>query len=119
SGWRWMFVVGTLPALLAVVIRSRLKEPERWKEQAASGKAEKLGSLSELFGNPVLRQRVIVGIVLASAGVIGLWGIGFFMPDLLQRVFRPELEAQGLSAKEVDGKLLLWTGINSIMQNIG
>ncbi len=119
TGWRWMFVVGTLPALLALVIRSRLKEPERWQKQAADGTAEKLGSIAELFGDPVLRHRVIVGIVLASAGVIGLWGIGFFMPDLLQRVFRPELEAQGLSPAEVDGKLLLWTGINSILQNIG
>ncbi|MFO0900661.1 MAG: MFS transporter [Pirellulales bacterium] len=119
SGWRWMFVVGTLPALLAIVIRARLKEPEAWRQQIAAGHARSMGSLGELFGTPELRRRVIVGIVLASAGVIGLWGIGFFMPDLLQRVFRPELEKLGLSAKEVDGKLLQWTGINSIMQNLG
>ena len=29
SAWRWMFVIGALPAALALVIRMRLKEPER------------------------------------------------------------------------------------------
>jgi MFS family permease len=36
--WRLMFVIGTLPALLVVVIMRRLKEPERWK--AAAGVAQ-------------------------------------------------------------------------------
>src|SRR5262245_23602291 len=33
--WRIMFVIGALPALLAIVIRSRLKEPDRWKHAFA------------------------------------------------------------------------------------
>src|SRR5437588_12732845 len=33
--WRWMFVIGIVPALLAVVAMRRLKEPERWKAAAA------------------------------------------------------------------------------------
>ncbi len=36
--WRVMFVVGTVPALLALVIRRRLKEPERWQAVAATTK---------------------------------------------------------------------------------
>ena len=32
--WRWMFVIGTVPALLAILIRRRLKEPERWQKAA-------------------------------------------------------------------------------------
>jgi len=51
SAWRWMFVVGTVPALLAVVIRMKLKEPERWKAAARSAKRSELGSYAELFGN--------------------------------------------------------------------
>jgi hypothetical protein len=30
-----MFLIGALPALLAVVVRLKLKEPERWKELSA------------------------------------------------------------------------------------
>src|SRR5690606_27951255 len=66
SAWRVMFLIGTLPALLAVVIRWGLKEPERW--QAAThddGTTKALGSYRELFGNPVLRKRALVGMVLA------------------------------------------------------
>src|SRR5438876_752852 len=45
--WRIMFVIGALPALLAVLIRSRLKEPERWQHAVAEGAAvhHKAGSL--------------------------------------------------------------------------
>src|SRR6202044_252986 len=35
SAWRIMFVIGTVPALLAILIRRRLKEPERWQNAAA------------------------------------------------------------------------------------
>src|SRR5437588_11909449 len=35
TAWRWMFVSGVVPALLAVVAMRRLKEPERWKAAAA------------------------------------------------------------------------------------
>ncbi len=50
--WRVMFVVGTLPALLCIVIRSRLKEPDRWEAVAHEGAARKqLGSFAELFGD--------------------------------------------------------------------
>ena len=53
TGWKWMFVVGALPALLALVIRARLKEPERWKAAQSSSSAKaRLGSYGELFGNP-------------------------------------------------------------------
>ena len=43
----------------------------------------KLGSIAELFGDPRWRRNTIVGMVLAFAGVVGLWGIGFFSFDLV------------------------------------
>jgi MFS family permease len=33
--WRWKFVIGALPAVLALVIRAGLKEPERWQQMKA------------------------------------------------------------------------------------
>jgi MFS family permease len=50
SAWRWMFVIGALPAMLALVIRARLKEPERWQVAKAAGQQHKLrlGSYGEL-----------------------------------------------------------------------
>jgi MFS family permease len=120
TAWRLMFVVGTVPALLAVVIRRRLKEPERWQAVAHDGTAVKqLGSYGQLFGDPRWRKNAIVGLCLAFSGVVGLWGIGFFAPDLVRSVFTQHFTEQGLSKEEVEAKLFLWTGINSVMQNLG
>ncbi len=90
SPWRWMFAVGVLPALLAVVVIRKLKEPERWQQSVAVDEEhkKKAGSLRELFGTPRWRKNVIVGMILASSGVIGLWGIGFFSIDLNRSIFR-------------------------------
>jgi MFS family permease len=119
SAWRVMFVVGTVPALLAVLIRRRLKEPERWQAVAAHEKPSQLGSYSELFGDPRWRRNAIVGVLLAFAGVVGLWGIGFFSYDLISTVLRRRFEAEGMSKPDVDANLAFWIGITSIVQNVG
>lgn len=94
SPWRWMFAVGVLPALLAVVVIRKLKEPERWQQSVGDDveHKKKAGSLRELFGTPRWRKNVIVGMILASSGVIGLWGIGFFSIDLNRSIFRKKAQ---------------------------
>ena len=90
-GWRVMFLIGIVPALLVVIVRRRLKEPESWvraKEANARGeaqqRAQQLGSVKELFGDRRWRGNVIVGIILGLAGIMGLWGIGFWLPELVR-----------------------------------
>jgi MFS family permease len=90
--WRYMFLIGALPALLALLIRRKLKEPARW--QALRDSATELGSIRELFGDPTWRRHAILGVILATAGVVGLWGIGFFSFDLVRSVFRETFEAE-------------------------
>lgn len=120
TAWRIMFLIGTVPALLAVLIRAKLKEPERWQHSAHEGAAKKtLGLYADLFGDPRWRRNALVGMCLAFSGVVGLWGIGFFSFDLLQLVFRKKFEAQGLSPEQVAGELGYWIGIASVMQNLG
>lgn len=88
SPWRLMFMIGALPALLALFIRRRLKEPEQWLKVRAEQKADnkKMGSYAELFGNPLWRKHAILGLLLGCSGVIGLWSVGFFAPDLIRSV---------------------------------
>jgi MFS family permease len=91
--WRYMFLVGALPALLVVIVMLRLKEPVRWqKTLSQAGSRQNLGSISELFGTPRWRRHAIIGMLLAFAGVVGLWGIGFFSFDLTRSVFIKPLE---------------------------
>ena len=119
-GWRWMFVVGTGPALLALVIRRRLKEPERWQAAAHEGAVSRqLGSFAELFHDPRWRRNALAGMALAFAGVVGLWGIGFFSPDLQRSIFRKTFEAQGMSPAQVNQQLGRWTALSLVLQNLG
>jgi MFS family permease len=61
----------------------------------------------------------VVGLFLALAGVIGLWGIAFFSFDLVRLVFKTAFAAQGYTEAEIAGKLTIWAGVTSIMQNLG
>lgn len=120
TDWKTMFLIGTAPALLSLFVRRKLKEPESWQAVSADQtQAKTRGSYAELFGNPELRYRAIVGLSLASAGVIGLWGIGFFTPDLQREVFGPILKAQGLEAKAIESQLKWLSGVTSLVLNIG
>ena len=85
TAWKYMFLVGALPAFLCVFIQIRLKEPEKWVKARAAGKAAgvKFGSYSALLGDVRWRKPALLGMVLCIAGVIGLWGIGFFSPELV------------------------------------
>jgi MFS family permease len=120
SAWRIMFVVGTLPALLAILIRRRLKEPERWQAVVHDDVAKKqLGSYRDLFADPVLRKNALVGLAMGFAGVVGLWGIGFFSFDLVSPVFTTYFQAKGLSDADVRANVSWWIGITSVLQNLG
>ncbi|HEX4143556.1 MAG TPA: MFS transporter [Pirellulales bacterium] len=72
--WRYGYLVGVLPALLILFIRSRLEEPAAWK-RLESAPSKKKGSLGELFGDPRWRGRVIGGILLATVGLATFWGV--------------------------------------------
>jgi MFS family permease len=98
SVWRPMFIIGALPALLALVIRWRLKEPERWQQASHEGDiARKLGSYRELFSHPVWRKHALLGLGLAFSGIVGLWGVGFFTFDLVGNVLKDRFVADAIS----------------------
>jgi MFS family permease len=89
AGWRLLFLVGVLPSLLVVVIRLGLREPESWlraKERASKEGTyhEQMGGLSEIFGDRRWRRHLLVGMTLGMAGQIGIWGIGFWSPELIR-----------------------------------
>jgi MFS family permease len=109
--WRVMFVVGALPAFLCIPIFQKLREPEAWHLAKAEHQSKRLGSMKELFAEPRWRRNAVVGMLLAFAGVVGLWGIGFFSFDLLRSV----LDKTSMSA----GQKTLWVSITSLLQNAG
>ena len=95
--WRTLFIIGFLPAILAFVVMRKLEEPEAWKAAIAAGGSKKVGSIRDLFTDPRWRYNVIIGMLLATCGVIGLWGIGFFSVDLTRITLR---NARNLEVRE-------------------
>jgi MFS family permease len=97
SGWRVLFFVGIVPALLTIPIVFVLKEPESWlRAKAASATGGKttrtIGSPVELFRDQRWRRNTIIGLLLGVSGMVGLWGIGFFSPELISTALRGEAQ---------------------------
>lgn len=119
--WKYMFLIGALPAFLCVFIQLRLKEPEKWVKARAAGRISgaKFGSYVSLFGEARWRRPALLGMLLCIAGVVGLWGVGFFSPELVGDVIERSLKRDGVPADKISQAKTIWTGFNMIVQNLG
>ncbi|MGI8603202.1 MAG: MFS transporter [Verrucomicrobiales bacterium] len=121
DAWKYMFLVGALPAFLCFFVQWRLKEPAKWVQARQAGRLTgvRFGSYPSLFGNARWRKAALLGMLLCVAGVIGLWGIGFFSPELVGDVITRSLREKGVAEAEIAREKPFWTGINMIVQNLG
>lgn len=87
-GWRWVFALGVLPAIVAFYIRRSLEEPERWTK--AKGNRN---PLPLLFKKPV-RRDVLIGTGLAVVATFGYQGAIQWVPSWVAAM----LHAQGARA---------------------
>ena len=86
SGWRPIFVVGVGPALVAVVVRLWIREPERWVKAARQTTAvagPSNSKIRQLF-SPANKRATLVGAGLAFVAVFGLWGATNWTPTLVR-----------------------------------
>jgi MFS family permease len=104
-GWRILFLVGILPALVTLLVRFMVREPERWLKVSEDRKhalrkvahtprskreRELLDfSLKRLFRRD-LRSRTVVGSLLAFVAVFGLWGATNWTPTLVRELLSPQ-----------------------------
>jgi putative MFS transporter len=120
-GWQYMFVIGALPALLALVLRRLLPESPRWlaahgraseaqaamalietETQKATGQPlppikpvvstlEKRASLADLFG-PLYLRRTLVAWVIWFAAYFVNYGLSIWLPTVYRTVFKLPLD---------------------------
>lgn len=103
--WRWMFLVGAVPALLVVFIMKFLREPEPWLRARDEGRLPKgsvIGPYLELFKDRTWTRNLIVGAAIASAGVVGLWAIGEYATDLQKKVFTIHYQNQNVPEDQIN-----------------
>jgi len=119
--WKWLFMIGALPAFLVATIQMRMKEPQSWTESRDKARAagQKSGSYKELFSHGTWRKHALLGMILSCAGVIGLWGIGVFSTDLVADIITHNFTANGATAKEISHGKQFWGSINLLCFNVG
>lgn len=78
-GWRAVFFVGVLPALLVFWIYRGVPEPELWKQRA---KEMKPNVLEKLLQKDVLRNGILA-TAMNACGMFGYWGLFTWIPAYL------------------------------------
>jgi MFS family permease len=79
-GWRAMFAVGGLPALLLAWVRHGVTEPSRWSEKAAVVRSWQLYRPFAVLFSPALRGRTILNTLFMLASISGLWAGTVYVP---------------------------------------
>jgi MFS family permease len=73
--WRAVFLTGLIPAVVALFIRLKVREPDSWEQR------KEVPRLRDLF-TPEMRSRTIGGIALSAVALIAWWSISAFIPAL-------------------------------------
>ena len=95
-GWRAVFFVGVLPALLTIWVRRYVKEPEIWLN--ARGQQRSHGSLAEVFRGG--RSGVTIAVTAMNACTLfAWWGFNLWLPGFLS--FPAASGGVGLSAEQM------------------
>lgn len=99
SDWRLLFLIGIVPALITVVIRSKVHEPERFQAvRGAQVRTPFWEPLIELFRHPVWRRNALAALVLGAVGIAGAQNISYWLPNLVAQV------NQGIDAKVISDR---------------
>ena len=125
GAWRYMYLIGVLPALVAFWIRRNIPESPQWEEShrrrraaydlrrrgaALAGEDVALVrfTLVDLFAERAVRARLVLTFVMSLSITIGYWGVSTFVPSYVGSV----ATAAGLAAPR-------WAALAGLMQNIG
>jgi MFS family permease len=83
-GWRAVFFVGVLPAVLVLWVRRTVKEPAIWEERhkAAAGSHGDRGGFSAIFAQG--RASITIAVTLMNAcTMFAWWGFNLWLPGYL------------------------------------
>ena len=103
SAWRLMFLVGILPALLTLWIRTSIEELPAWqqvdarrrqargREQsgaalAADDRALTRFTIADLFAEPETRRRTILVFLMSLSTTLAWWGISSWVPPYIASI---------------------------------
>jgi len=100
GAWRIMFLIGIVPALFALWLRTGVSESEKWeqtneKRKSAHAKKRSGAQLSgedhsltrftfaDLFADPTVRTRTIVAFLMSLTTTVAWWGISTWVAPFI------------------------------------
>ena len=103
DAWRYMFVIGIVPALLTVWIRTSIDESAVWqatdaRRRAANARKETGATLTadekaltrftvaDLFAEPESRRRSVIVFLMSLTTTLAWWGISSWVPPYIASV---------------------------------
>lgn len=107
-GWRGMFLVGVIPAVVAWVIRNKLHEPEVFVARSKKEQPSAMQCLKLLMKDKATRKISLGVIVLTSVQNFGYYGIMIWMPSFLSK-------QMGFSLT----KSSMWTAVTIVGMSLG
>ena len=125
DAWRYMYLIGVLPALIVFWIRRNIPESPRWEESNRRRRAaydrRRQGAplhgedaalvrftLVDVFAEGAIRSRLVLTFVMSLSVTIGYWGVSTFVPSYVGSV----ATAAGLPAQR-------WAALAGLVQNVG
>jgi MFS family permease len=112
--WRYVFLFGLVPAVVAFVVRFFIKEPERW--QKASG--AEAPRIAELFSPQFLRI-TISGFGMALVALITWWSSNAFIATVATGLANTEATLRGLAPVATQQLIQQWVKIATNVFNLG
>lgn len=113
-----MFLCGLCAVLVALLIASRVREPERWDPKSSSGaNASMTRSFSEIFSS-LYRRKTVVNADLLTVAIIGLWAGTVYEPTAVLTLARKMGRSVGEASKSASlatGVLLIGTIIGGVI----
>ena len=98
-GWRAMFAVGGLPALLLAWVRHGVTEPACWKQKEGVVRTWKIWQpFASLFSSAV-RRRTILNSLFMLASICGLWAGTVYVPAAVTALAEAAGKAGPLAAQ--------------------
>jgi MFS family permease len=115
TSWRWVFLCGLAPAVVAFLVRLFVKEPERWQQVAQSAPAP---GYRGLF-TPEWRATTVTGMLLATTALVMWWSCNAFIPVVAGGLGAQAAALQGLVGPEAQRLIETWKTNATHMFNLG
>jgi benzoate transport len=99
-GWRGMFAVGLLPAVVSFFVRRRVEEPLLFTERAQRARRETgavpRASIKRLVADARTARTSLGVVILCSVQNFGYYGLMIWLPSYLSKAFGYSLTKSGL-----------------------